>query len=108
MPPSICIQLLYKHSNYLIIFSCQFVVKGDGDYKLNLLDPDVPIKWDQIEEVVSLYYTYQKIMLVHQVTGQTINVVTSWFMESCIMEVIKNMTQNAKTLLSCNLIPRYD
>ncbi|XP_068629836.1 E3 ubiquitin-protein ligase RNF10 isoform X2 [Battus philenor] len=32
--------------------SCQFVVKEDGDYKMNVMDPDVPIKWDQVEEVV--------------------------------------------------------
>lgn len=28
-------------------------MKEDGDYKLNLLDPDVPVKWEFIEEIVS-------------------------------------------------------
>lgn len=34
------------------------MVKGDGDYKVNLLDPDVPVKWDQIEEVVNNLFTH--------------------------------------------------
>lgn len=38
----------------LICFSCQFVVKEDGDIKANLLDPDIPLKWEHIEEVVSI------------------------------------------------------
>lgn len=40
----------------LICFSCQFVVKEDGDIKANLLDPDIPLKWEHIEEVVSITY----------------------------------------------------
>lgn len=39
-----------------VIFSCQFVVKEDGDYKVNLMDPDLPLKWEQIEEIVSFKY----------------------------------------------------
>lgn len=41
----------HEHDLYLRAY-CQFVVKEDGDYKLNLLDPDVPIKWDLVEEIV--------------------------------------------------------
>lgn len=37
----------------MFFYSCQFVVKEDGDYRANILDPDVPIKWEQIEEIVS-------------------------------------------------------
>lgn len=39
------------HDLYLRAY-CQFVVKEDYDYKINSLDPDVPIKWDEIEEIV--------------------------------------------------------
>lgn len=47
----------------LICFSCQFVVKEDGDIKANLLDPDIPLKWEHIEEVVSIYNLYLNILL---------------------------------------------
>ncbi|XP_041977256.1 RING finger protein 10 isoform X2 [Aricia agestis] len=40
-----------KNDNYLRSHS-QFVVREIGDYKLNLLDPDLPVKWDEIEEIV--------------------------------------------------------
>ncbi|KOB72656.1 RING finger protein [Operophtera brumata] len=36
-----------------------------GDYKLNLLDPDMPVKWEQIEEVVSM-------RLVRRLRGSTV------------------------------------
>ncbi|GBP14516.1 RING finger protein 10 [Eumeta japonica] len=43
----------HPHSEHLYLqASCQFVVKEDGDYSVNLVDPDVPIKWDLIEEIV--------------------------------------------------------
>lgn len=29
------------------------MVKEDGDYKMNSMDPDLPLKWEQIEEIVS-------------------------------------------------------
>ncbi|XP_047021297.1 RING finger protein 10 [Helicoverpa zea] len=41
----------HDHDLYLRAY-CQFVVKEDGDYKPNLLDPDIPIKWEHIEEIV--------------------------------------------------------
>ncbi|CAK1581700.1 unnamed protein product [Parnassius mnemosyne] len=41
----------HKHDLYLRA-NCQFVVKEDGNYEVNLMDPDMPIKWEQIEEVV--------------------------------------------------------
>ncbi|CAF4938198.1 unnamed protein product [Pieris macdunnoughi] len=41
----------FEHDLYLRTY-CQFVVKEDGDYKENLLNPDLPIKWEQIEEIV--------------------------------------------------------
>ncbi|CAG9114655.1 unnamed protein product [Plutella xylostella] len=41
----------HNHDLYLQA-SCQFVVKEDGEYKANLLDPDVAVKWDLIEEIV--------------------------------------------------------
>ncbi|CAH2086249.1 unnamed protein product [Euphydryas editha] len=43
----------YKHEHDLYLrANCQFVVKEDADYKLNILDPDAPLKWEQIEEIV--------------------------------------------------------
>ncbi|KAM3963048.1 LOW QUALITY PROTEIN: E3 ubiquitin-protein ligase RNF10 [Aphomia sociella] len=46
-------RLSYKHEQDLYLRAyCQFVVREDGDYKANLLDPDVPVKWEQIEEIV--------------------------------------------------------
>lgn len=43
----------YKHEHDLYLRAyCQFVVKEDADYTLNILDPDMPLKWDQIEEIV--------------------------------------------------------
>ncbi|KAF9421883.1 hypothetical protein HW555_002323, partial [Spodoptera exigua] len=41
----------YGHDHYLRAY-CQFVVNEDGDIKANLLDPDIPLKWEHIEEVV--------------------------------------------------------
>ncbi|XP_034840552.1 E3 ubiquitin-protein ligase RNF10 [Maniola hyperantus] len=41
----------HEHDLYLRAY-CQFVVKEDGDYKVNLMDPDLPLKWEQIEEIV--------------------------------------------------------
>ncbi|RVE47989.1 hypothetical protein evm_007397 [Chilo suppressalis] len=41
----------HEHDLYLRAY-CQFVVKEDGDYDANLLDPDLPVKWDQVEEIV--------------------------------------------------------
>ena len=41
----------HEHDLYLRAY-CQFVVKEGGDYNINLLDPDIPIKWEQIEEIV--------------------------------------------------------
>ncbi|CAK1545237.1 unnamed protein product [Leptosia nina] len=41
----------FEHDLYLRAY-CQFIVKQDGDYKENLLNPDLPIKWEQIEEIV--------------------------------------------------------
>lgn len=43
----------HEHDLYLRAY-CQFVVKEDGDYSANLLDPDLPVKWEQIEEIVSI------------------------------------------------------
>ncbi|XP_053625855.1 E3 ubiquitin-protein ligase RNF10 [Plodia interpunctella] len=46
-------RLSYRHDQDLYLrANCQFIVKEDGDYKANLLDPDVPIKWEQVEEIV--------------------------------------------------------
>ncbi|XP_013196029.2 E3 ubiquitin-protein ligase RNF10 [Amyelois transitella] len=43
----------YQHDHDLYLrANCQFVVKEEGDYKANLLDPDVPVKWEQVEEIV--------------------------------------------------------
>lgn len=47
----------------LFICSCQFVLKKGGDYNVNLLDPDIPVKWDQIEEIVSTNF-FSLIMVV--------------------------------------------
>ncbi|XP_032513294.1 E3 ubiquitin-protein ligase RNF10 [Danaus plexippus] len=41
----------HEHDLYLRAY-CQFVVKEDGDYKVNLMDPDLPLKWEQIEEII--------------------------------------------------------
>ncbi|XP_039746928.1 RING finger protein 10 [Pararge aegeria] len=43
----------YRHEQDLYLRAyCQFVVKEDGDYKVNLMDPDLPLKWEHIEEIV--------------------------------------------------------
>ncbi|XP_059056973.1 E3 ubiquitin-protein ligase RNF10 [Achroia grisella] len=41
----------HEHDLYLRAY-CQFILKEDGDYKANILDPDVPVNWEQIEEIV--------------------------------------------------------
>ena len=35
------------------VFSCQFVVKEDGDYTIHNLDPDKLVEWDSVELIVS-------------------------------------------------------
>lgn len=30
------------------------MLKEDGDYRAYLLDPDVPVKWDKVEEIVCI------------------------------------------------------
>ncbi len=32
--------------------SCQFVVKASGDYTVQLTNPDEPVEWEQVEQVV--------------------------------------------------------
>ena len=34
-------------------FSCQFLVREDGDYTVHNFDPDVLVHWDNIEQVVN-------------------------------------------------------
>ncbi|VVC92685.1 unnamed protein product [Leptidea sinapis] len=41
----------FEHDLYLRAY-CQFVVRKDVDVKEMLMDPDLPIKWDKIEEIV--------------------------------------------------------
>ncbi|XP_063821938.1 E3 ubiquitin-protein ligase RNF10 [Ostrinia nubilalis] len=41
----------HEHDLYLRAY-CQFVMKKGWDYNVNLLDPDIPVKWEQIEEIV--------------------------------------------------------
>ena len=36
-----------------VYFSCQFVVKDGQDYSVHLMDPDVLVKWESVEQVVS-------------------------------------------------------
>ena len=38
--------------NLTFYFSCQFVVKASEDYTVHLADPDTPVHWEQIEQVV--------------------------------------------------------
>ncbi len=37
----------------LCLFSCQFVVREDGDYSIHATDPDRLVDWDLIQQVVS-------------------------------------------------------
>ena len=37
---------------YYLFSSCQFVVKSSEDYTVHLTDPDTPVHWEQIEQVV--------------------------------------------------------
>ncbi|KAI8434765.1 hypothetical protein MSG28_003282 [Choristoneura fumiferana] len=62
----------HSHDLYLRAY-CQFVVKEDGDYRANILDPDVPIKWEQIEEIIvrSTGRTECPICLGTPVAGRT-------------------------------------
>ena len=39
-------------------FSCQFVVKADGDYTVYLADPDLLVPWESIEQIVSIFKKY--------------------------------------------------
>ncbi|XP_045491398.1 RING finger protein 10 [Colias croceus] len=41
----------FEHDLYLRTY-CQFVVKQGGDFKENLTNPDLPVKWEEIEEIV--------------------------------------------------------
>ena len=33
--------------------NCQFVVRAEGDYAVHAIDPDHPVEWDLVEQVVS-------------------------------------------------------
>ena len=44
------IAILLKNAPFY--FSCQFVVKADGDYTIHLTEPDVIVQWEQIEQIV--------------------------------------------------------
>ncbi|XP_014370570.2 RING finger protein 10 [Papilio machaon] len=45
--------LAYKHQHDLYLrANCQFVVKNGEDFKMNLMDPDTPIKWEQVEQII--------------------------------------------------------
>jgi hypothetical protein len=35
--------------------NCQFVVKAEGDYAVHAMDPDHPVEWDLVEQVVSAF-----------------------------------------------------
>ena len=37
-------------------YSCQFIVKEDGDYSLHTVDPDKLVDWDMIEQIVRANY----------------------------------------------------
>lgn len=34
-------------------FSCQFVVRADGEYSVYLADPDALVDWEFVEQIVS-------------------------------------------------------
>lgn len=42
----------------IFFFSCQFVVKEGADYSLYLSNPDELVDWNQIEEIVSIFYMF--------------------------------------------------
>ncbi|XP_013145982.1 PREDICTED: RING finger protein 10 [Papilio polytes] len=45
--------LAYKHQHDLYLrANCQFVVKNGEDFEMNLMDPDTPIKWEQVEQII--------------------------------------------------------
>lgn len=44
---------IHPHNRELFLQSnCQFVVRADGDYSVHMLEPDLPVKWDQIEQII--------------------------------------------------------
>ena len=43
-------KFMMRHFN---VFSCQFVVKEDGDYTIHNIDPDKLVEWDSVELIVS-------------------------------------------------------
>ena len=47
--------MIIKMSSFMsfVYFSCQFVVKDGQDYSVHLMDPDVLVKWESVEQVVS-------------------------------------------------------
>ena len=46
-------------------YSCQFIVKEDGDYSLHTVDPDKLVDWDMIEQIVRASYINIVVILLH-------------------------------------------
>ena len=63
------VRMYYDFCLFVPSFSCQFVVKGTGDYSVHLHDPDTLVEWDCIEQVVSSR-TYVRTSLLHVYTGE--------------------------------------
>ena len=40
-------------NNNCCVYSCQFVVRDGEDYSVHLMDPDILVKWETVEQVVS-------------------------------------------------------
>ena len=43
-------------NNNCCVYSCQFVVRDGEDYSVHLMDPDILVKWETVEQVVSKCY----------------------------------------------------
>jgi hypothetical protein len=51
----LCLKEKFNDASFNV-FSCQFVVKEDGDYTIHNIDPDKLVEWDSVERL----HHYQK------------------------------------------------
>jgi hypothetical protein len=52
MPSKYAFSCMYKMFTFMR-FSFRFIVRPSGDYTVQAVDPDVPIEWTDVEQVVS-------------------------------------------------------
>jgi len=45
-----------------LLYSCQFVVKADGDYTAYLTNPDLLVPWETIEQIVIPHFYFYNLL----------------------------------------------